>query len=286
MGEVIDNTLGTNIFGGNANEQGLQSQTAATQQAMGTITNAYKDSQGYLKPWESTGQSALGQLAGNNFMSGFSGSPALQFQLKQAETATNNAMARRGLGNSGAALKALQDRAQGIASQDYQQQYQNEFNRLNALAGYGNNAATNMSNAAMGYGQNIANLQTGLGDAQAAAAMGRANQTGNLVNNLFSLAGAKGKEGLGAAFSDERLKKNLVPVSKEDLDELRKDLKAFYYDYKDQIHGGDRWIGIMAQDLEKTKFGKAIVSENAKGEKMIDMHRVLSVFLATLAEVA
>lgn len=263
-GGIIDNTLGTNIFGENSNETGLQAQTRGTQEAIST-----------LRPWEIQGRNALNSLANNDFMQNWQQDPSYQFQLQEGMKGVNNAMAARGLGNSGAALKDMARFTTGLANQSYQQNYQNNLNRLGMVSGYGSAAAGS-----------IADAHTGLGDAGAAAAMGRANQTGNLVNNLFSLAGAKGKEGLGAVFSDERLKKNLVPVSKEDLDELRKDLKAFYYDYKDQIHGGDRWIGIMAQDLEKTKFGKAIVSENAKGEKMIDMHRVLSVFLATLAEAA
>lgn len=277
VGGFVDNTLGLNLFGQNGYDQVAEAQTQSGNQAMGTLAEAYKDSKGYLEPWQTTGASALKQLAGGDLMSGYQASDAYKFQLGEGQNAINNAMAARGLGNSGAALKELTKYSQGLASQDAQQYYNNQFNRLNTLAGYGSNAATAGAAGAAAYGQNIADLQTGIGNAKAAAAAGKAGQQANAVSSGMSIA---------AMFSDARLKKNIEPVPKEDLDELRSELNAFYWEYKDVLHGDPgRYIGIMAQDLEKTRLGQEIVVE-VDGNKMIDMHRVLSVFLATMAEAA
>lgn len=264
------------INGADAADSAVRSQTAAANSAMGTVKSAYDDTKTQLQPWQQTGVSALGQLAGNNFMEGFQGSPGMQFQLDQAQQATNANMAARGLGNSGAALKALQDRAQGIANQNYQQEYSNQFNRLNTLAGYGSNAAGNMANAATGYGANIAGIQTGLGNAQAAASMAKGQGVQNMIGQGV---------GIAALFSDERLKTNITPVLESDIVEFKKAIKPFWFNYKEDAFGQGDWVGVMAQDLEKSKLGKSVVVE-IDGKKTIDVKKAVSLMLAIMAEAA
>lgn len=280
IGGIVDNTLGTSIFGENANDKALSAQRGATGQANATLNQALNSQLTTLEPWQQGGQNAFNQLAGNSFMDNWQQDPGYQFRLQQGQQGINNAMAARGMGNSGAALKALAGYNQNMASQEYGNVYNREASRLGALAGMGQDAANNIASAHGSWGANTSNNHMGLGNAAAAAHIGKANQTGALVDNLFSLAGSKKSDAL---FSDLRLKTNVKPVSKDLLDELRKELKAFYYDYKDKLHGAGRYIGIMAQDLEKTKLGKEIVVE-IDGKKVIDVHRLLSVFLATLAE--
>jgi hypothetical protein len=267
VGGIVDNTLGTNMSGQNANELGLQAQTQATQEAIGV-----------QQPWHQTGLEAFNALAGNNFMKNWQQDPGYQFQLAEGQKAINNSMSSRGLGNSGAALKALTGYSQNLANQTFQQARDNEVNRLALLTGYGNSAANNISN-----------LHTGLGDANAAAQIGRANQTGNLVNNLFSLAGSKknGGNGGGATmFSDRRLKKNIHRVTSSEINEMGQILKAYHFNYLSDEHGRGEWIGVMAQDLEKSEIGKHLVVENEQGIKTIDQNKVLSMFLAYFAEAA
>lgn len=276
IGGMVDNTLGTNIFGGNANEQALQAQTGANQQAMGTLAGAYNDTKAQLQPWQTAGTSALAMLAGGNLMDGYKASDAYKFQLAEGQKAINNGMAARGMGKSGAALQELTKYSQGLASQDAQQFYNNQFNRLNTLAGYGSNASNNMANAATGYGANIAGLQTGLGNAQAGAAMGRANQTQNGIQQGTAIA--------SMLFSDENLKKDFKDISQEDLVEMKRMLKACFFKYKSEEHGKGEWIGVRAQDLKKSKFGSYLIIKDEKGRLQIDKNKVLSMFLATLAE--
>ena len=48
-------------------------------------------------------------------------------------------------------------------------------------------------------------------------------------------------------------------------------------------HGAGEWIGVMAQDLEKTKLGKTLVVE-IDGVKTIDRDRLMGFLLASMAE--
>lgn len=293
VGGFVDNNLGTNIFGQNANVKASEAQAQATAQANQHLQNSYAQQQGYLNPYNQSGLTALSGLGAgqNSIMNGYQASDAYKFQLSEGQNAINNSMAAKGLGNSSAAAKSLAQYSQGLASQDAQQYYNNEFNRLNTLAGYGINAATNLSGATGSLGANLSNNTTGLGDAKAAAHIGQANQSQNAFNQYMGVLGKaaeSAKSGGGAAFmaSDERVKKNMIEVSKEDLEEMRSFLKAYYYEYLSDEHGEGDFVGIKAQDLEKSKLGKYLVVTNSQGIKVIDMKRVLSMWLATMAQEA
>lgn len=67
--------------------------------------------------------------------------------------------------------------------------------------------------------------------------------------------------------SDERLKENIEDGDKAATDFVRS-LNAHTYDYKDEKHGTGKQLGIMAQDLERTKFGKQAVIETAEGKSV------------------
>lgn len=172
----------------------------------------------------------------------------------------NSANAYMGLGNQ--------------MSQNYMGTGQNMANS------YQNQYGTQAQNL-IGLGQGSANLMTGLGNAQAASyAAGAANPLDAL--NAISGATAAGAKAY-TAFSDERLKTDVEPIKKSELAEMKKHLKAVFFNYRSDAHGSGRWAGVMAQDLEKSKLGRTLVSENSLGEKMVDMKKVLSMFLATMA---
>lgn len=82
--------------------------------------------------------------------------------------------------------------------------------------------------------------------------------------------------------SDERLKENVSnggPAIRSALDSL--DPKSFRY--KDQGLGEGQRLGIMAQDMERTPYGKAIVEED-EGGKVIDANGGLNMALAAIAD--
>lgn len=91
------------------------------------------------------------------------------------------------------------------------------------------------------------------------------------------------------AGSDINLKTNIreVPESllpdKSDVIEFIDALKPYYYEYKNpEKFGLGSRMGIMAQDLEKTKLGKDLVIDTPEG-KLVDIGKGLGVALASLS---
>jgi len=152
---------------------------------------------------------------------GFLNSPQYQFLQKQGQQALDRSAAARGMGYSGAQMKAAQQYGQGLASQQYDNEYNraakeyfnkydqaanqfgNYYNRLAALAQGGQQAATTTSQLGGQYGQNAGGtlgalsgqLQNNigqLGNARASGYIGQANAiTGGLqgiTDNLFRAA--------------------------------------------------------------------------------------------------
>ena len=76
--------------------------------------------------------------------------PAYQFQLKQGQQALDRSSAARGMGYSGAQMKAAQDYGQGMASTEFG----NYYNRLAGLSQGGQQAAGSMAQAGGQYANN------------------------------------------------------------------------------------------------------------------------------------
>lgn len=273
----VDNLLGTSMSGGNAYTDAYNAQSGATGQANNALTNAYNSQVSYLNPYQQAGGQALSQLTSGNLVDSNSlqNDAGYQFRLKEGLNAINSSAAASGGLNSGATLKALTQYGQNFASNEYNNAYNREYNRLSQLAGYGSNASNNLASAAGQYGTNISNNYMGLGNAGAASSLAQANNQSNLIGQGVTAA---------AMFSDERLKENIVEISKEDFAEMKKHLKAYAFNYRSKKYGEGNWVGVMAQDLEKSKLGRTLVVENENGEKTIDLRKVLSMFLATIAE--
>ena len=134
--------------------------------------------------------------------------------------------------------------------------------------------------AATGFGQSVGDVYTGMGNAIAAEGMNRANFNQGTTGQFLDLGGMLG----GMAMSDEREKTNIEEVSDEDLQELRESIKAYKFNYKDKKNGVGDWIGVMAQDLENSKIGRELVETGEDGKKRINMKKVGSLFLATMAK--
>lgn len=104
---------------------------------------------------------------------GYQLSPAAQFQLQQGEQARQRAAAAAGDIGGGRYFKDYERFAQGVASQDYQQQIQ----RLAGLAGIGQAANANYAN----LGQQLLGAQAGTYGARSQLA----TQQGTSLANLF-----------------------------------------------------------------------------------------------------
>ena len=131
--------------------------------------------------------------------------PAYQFQLKQGQQALDRSSAARGMGYSGAQMKASQQYGQGLASQQYDKEYNRAtsefgdyYNRLAGLAQGGQQAAGSMAQAGGQYAQNagntfanLSNAQTGIlgqqANARASGYTAKANAVTGGLNSLTNL---------------------------------------------------------------------------------------------------
>lgn len=120
--------------------------------------------------------------------SGFYNSPDYAFAQQQGELGIERGANARGINLSGGTLKDLSSFNSGLATQ----QYGNYYNKLMALSGQGENAATGFGNLATGQATNITNSANGIanttqaaGQAQASGIVGGANAvTGSLNSGI------------------------------------------------------------------------------------------------------
>ena len=143
-------------------------------------------------------------LAGGKFDTS---NPAYQFQLKQGQQALDRSSAARGMGYSGAQMKASQEYGQGLASQQYDKEYNRAsgefgdyFNRLAGLSQGGQQAAGSMAQAGGQYANNasntfgnLSNAQTSIlgqqANARASGYAAKANAISGGLNSLTNLYG-------------------------------------------------------------------------------------------------
>lgn len=173
---------------------------AAANSSIGEQAREYDQARSDNAPFRTTGVSALDQVAklygldttdangnvvkgtGKADFSSFSASPDFQFNLGQGDDAINRSAAAKGGLLSGAAVKAGQTYASGLASN----QFDDYVNHLETTAGQGQ-AATNATTAA---GTSMANSNSNAimsaGNARASAYSENGQTIGNTANGLAS----------------------------------------------------------------------------------------------------
>lgn len=133
----------------------------------------------------------------------YQSSPAMKYQMDQMQRATERSAAARGGLMGGNVLQALQQNAAGIASQDYQ----NQFNNLGTVANQGLNAAGNVSNIRGNQAQMAGSMQqAGMGIEGNLASQKYQSQMGLLgqiqqqkANAISDLANVASQHGLNVA---------------------------------------------------------------------------------------
>lgn len=207
---------------------GQASQVAkeSTDKQLELMSQIWEQQQRDQAPYLGEGQQAIKQLGhltlnGDNFQSYLKGrglgggqfstnNPQYQFLQKQGMQALDRSAAARGMGYSGAQMKALNEYGQGLASQQYDkeydraaQEYANYYNRLASLSQGGQQAAQSLGGMGSNYSANAANtlgalssqLQNNIGqgaNARASGYIGKANAIGGgiqqMTDNAFRLA--------------------------------------------------------------------------------------------------
>lgn len=132
--------------------------------------------------------------------------PGYQWTLGQGEKSTENALAARGLGESGAEIKGAEQYATGLASQTYQQQFQNAlankqmaYQAIFGPASLGESAAANQGFNATSVGGQIGSNITGAGNAAAGADIAGANAATGISNSLVNALLVQNQLGRSAA---------------------------------------------------------------------------------------
>jgi hypothetical protein len=278
------------LTGAQAQRRALEAQQNAARDANSTQLYMFNEQRKDAQPWRDAGVKALGDLGNADFqkdfsMADFQQDPGYQFRMAEGAKALERSAAARGGLNSGGTLKALARYGQDFASNEYGNAY-NRFNadrdrrfgRLSSLAGIGQTANTQVAQAGQNYANNVSQNQIGVGNAAAAGQIAQANRMSGLIGQ-----GIQG--GAMVLACDERLKENINPVSREDIDELRATLKPYVYNYK-AGKTDDLWVGVMAQDLIQSKLGKTCVFIDSDGFLKVDAQKLTSLFIASMAEVA
>ena len=262
----------------------------ATRDANAAQARMYEQTREDQEPWRAAGADALEGLSDqSNFenfsMSDFEKDPGYQFRMDEGAKAVERSAAAKGGLNSGRTMKELSRYGQGFASNEFSNAYNrfntdrdSKYNRLASLAGIGQ-VATNQVGAA---NQNFAN-QYGANRVAGSQARAAGNIGGlQAANEAHAQDQQLMMSGAGMMMSDEREKENISEVSKADLQELSQVIRPMLFKYKNEENGKGEFVGVMAQDLEKSKLGKTLVIENSEGVKMIDQNRAIMLLLATV----
>ena len=209
-----------------ASEYASQLQAQEAQNALGFQENEFNTTQANQAPWLSAGKGALSNLQGILAQPGqgwnqtfqaptaaqAEAQPGYQFQLGQGEQAIQNMYAAKGSAGGGNEGEALTNYAEQAGQTDYNNvynqafntyqqnygQYNNQLNRLAALAGIGQQTATTLGSQGQAAAGNVGNIsltagaQQGqdiqnAGAATASGYAGIANALGGGVNNIGNL---------------------------------------------------------------------------------------------------
>lgn len=187
---------------GSANAAAAQEKTA--NDAMAQQRAMYDQTRADQMPWLNAGKASLADLMQQMQSGAFNkqldpsqiaNDPGYQFRMAEGQKALERSASARGMLNSGGAMKSLSRYSQGLASDEFQNAWNrnqtdntNQFNRLAAVAGVGQQAANNLGALGSQNSAQMSNLYGALGNAQSAGAMGAANAVSGGFNSIGNMA--------------------------------------------------------------------------------------------------
>lgn len=200
-------SAGASAFGANA---AAGAQRDAARQGNALLQQQYQQNSANLAPWMQGGARSfdtVNRLTGNfeggdpmtaeltrkfqPTMEELAKTPGYQFTLDQGLKSTQNSYAAKGLASSGAAMKGAADYSSGLASNTYQQQFQNYWNQnksiydmLTGQSTAGLQAAQSLATGGNALAQGQSNNLVGAGNAQAAAYNSMGTAAGNAFNGI------------------------------------------------------------------------------------------------------
>ena len=183
-------SIGSAVIGGIASSAAAKKQAEATRYAADIQRQNFQDTTRLMQPQIDAGNTARGYQLGalglpggqgyDSSIAAFRDSPGYRFAVNEGVNATQTSAAAGGRLFSGGTMKALQDRGQGMADQ----QFGSWFNRLGGLSGAGGTATTNLASFGQSNANNLSNLAVQGGDAQASSYIRGANAITGGIQNL------------------------------------------------------------------------------------------------------
>jgi hypothetical protein len=188
------------ILGGKGASKAAKAQVQAGDRAIASNERMFDVARGDLAPWREAGGKAIGSLS-DMLQPGYdhTTSPGYQFRFNEGQRAQESSAASKGMLMTGGTLKDLVRFGQGVASDDFNQQ----FNRTASVAAGGQQANTTLAGLGANMGANNGNIMLQQGNARASGYAGQAAALGGGLNNLAFLAmngGFGGGGGQPAAF--------------------------------------------------------------------------------------
>jgi hypothetical protein len=181
------------IASGKGASKAAKIQAQATVQQTAALQAMYATNKDLMTPTFDRGEAAQSRVQSLLGLSGGDGAdaqailaqtPGYQFAVRQGLAATNANAYASGSGNSGAALKALQDRGSGIATQNYN----NYVGQLGDVANRGVSAMNGLVSQG-NYTTGAINQQTqGNADSQSANAVFQGNNIANVIKGISGSA--------------------------------------------------------------------------------------------------
>lgn len=178
-------TIGGALISSSASKNAANAQIASGDRALAEQARQYDQSRSDFAPWREAGGKAIGQLS-DMLQPGYdhTTSPGYQFRFGEGQRAVESSAASRGMLMSGGTLKDLTRFGQGVAADDFNDQ----FNRTASVAQGGQQVNSQLAQLGAQNAQNAGNIMMGQGNARASGYAGQANAWGGALNNLAGFA--------------------------------------------------------------------------------------------------
>lgn len=165
MGFGLLAAIGGPLISGLLGKSGADEQADAARAGIGEQRRQFDLSREDLAPFREASTGALGRLnaLSTGDLTGFQTSPGFEFRRSEGQRDIGSSFAAGGLGKSGNALRALTEFNQGLASQEFGNQFQQQL-QLAGLGGQGVQAGVQAGQQTAG---NISNLLANQGAARA-----------------------------------------------------------------------------------------------------------------------
>ncbi|MBA2680999.1 MAG: tail fiber domain-containing protein [Ktedonobacteraceae bacterium] len=243
----------------------MAAQGAANQQYQGGLQKAAMSQNNQRAAVAALGQLG-GQMQGQDFSQQAQKASAADAIAKFNTTNTiGSNQYNAGVQNTAGMRNA--DARQGVATaatNGHNNFNQNQFQNNTAVAQVGYNANANAINGSRQDYQNEVN--------------GKAAKQSAIIGAAATVGGA------AMMASDENLKKNVKTLSPSDIEDFLNSIQPKSFKYKDQSMGEGNRVGILAQDLERSKVGKNLVKEGPDG-KEIDINNAIGALFDAVAHV-